>query len=156
YHRPVTRWIAVLTVGLLATSCKKGGVGPGGNGAPACPEGEVLRGDHCGPAAGDDCAVIEDRGGCAPGFECESGVGCVPDGSLEECSEEGTCAGDDVCQEGFCVDPNADNDHDGVRAGDDCNDFEADVGECAAGEECVEGQCGLPGEDGDGDGQDFP
>ena len=115
-----------------------------------------MRGDRCGPAGGDDCAVIEDRGGCAPGFECVPGQGCVPDGSLEECSEEGTCAGDDVCQMGFCVDPNADNDHDGVRAADDCNDFEADVGQCAADEECVEGRCGHPGDDDDGDGQDFP
>lgn len=153
----MVRTIAVLTVGFLLSvaGCKKGGVQPAG-GAPTCPEGQVLRGDRCGPAAGDDCDIIEDRGGCAPGFECEPGQGCVPDGSLEECAEDGTCPDDDVCQQGFCVDPNADNDHDGVRAGDDCNDFEADVGQCAEGEECVEGRCGEPGEDGDGDGEAFP
>ena len=122
------RALAFLTVGLLSVvGCKKGEVAPGG-GAPTCPEGEVLRGDHWGPAQCDDCAVIEVRGGCAPGFACVAGQGCQPDGSVDPCAADGTCPGDDVCQQGFCVDPNADNDHDGVRAGDDCNDFEADVG----------------------------
>lgn len=148
--------MAVWGLSLVWLGCGDAELGTGGNGAPTCPEGQVLRGDRCGPEAGSPCDIVEDHGGCAEGFACDPELGCVPEEGLDQCAPDGTCAGGDVCQQGICVDPDEDNDNDGVDAGDDCNDFEAGVGQCAEDEECVDGQCGRVGEDGDGDGVAFP
>jgi hypothetical protein len=143
---------ASLLIGLASAGCQ----GKVATASPLCPEGQVLRGNRCGPAAGDDCDVVEDRGGCPAGWVCEPGTGCVSDGSLEECGEDGACEGDRACQDGLCVDPAADADHDGVPAAADCNDLEAVVGRCGDLEDCVDGRCGVVGQDGDGDGVPFP
>jgi hypothetical protein len=111
----------------IVPSSSAAGDSTGGGSNVACTKND-------GASAGKDV-----NGTAGAGADAGATSGCTP----------GSCADGQLCRDGTCIEPMADDDDDGIAAGSDCDDHDAQVGitadrdcesACAAGtEHCVMG-----------------